>query len=343
MNGPGVLSPGQSATTQFPVVGEREAAPRSAGEWLLHVDGLVARPLTLALPELLRLPLSERTWDTICVTGWTHFGHHWRGVMLADVLAAAQPLPEARFVRFVAHSPRNHDTSLTLEYAAEHVMLAYEVDGQPLAADHGGPLRSVCDGKYFYKSVKWLTHIELLAEDQPGYWERDSAYHNEADPWREQRYDPQPLQEEEFARRLHGRDFSDAYAIMDEKFKVLTGSDLSDCNFQRARIKACRFLRVALRRASAAGANFTRCIFIDSDLREADLSRCDLEGADFRGADLRDADLRGTYLTAARFADRHRRTRIEGARFLRSDIDAAGLGDDDREFLLRAANGAIAD
>src|SRR3954465_512297 len=117
MNGRGALSPGQSATSQFPIVGEREGAPWPGGEWSLNVDGLVARPLTLALSELLRLEESERTWDTICVTGWTHFDHHWGGVMLADVLALAQPLPDARFVRFVAHSPRKHDTSLTLGYA----------------------------------------------------------------------------------------------------------------------------------------------------------------------------------------------------------------------------------
>ncbi|HYK02238.1 MAG TPA: molybdopterin-dependent oxidoreductase [Thermoanaerobaculia bacterium] len=343
MNPRGTLSPGQSATAQFPIVGEREAAPWTGGEWSLRVDGLVVRLLTLALPELLRLPRSERTWDTICVTGWTHFGHHWGGVMLSDVLAVAQPLPDARFVRFVAHSPRNHDTSLTLEYASEHVMLAYDLDGQPLPVDHGGPLRSVCEGKYFYKSVKWLTRIELLAEDEPGYWERDSAYHNEADPWKEQRYDPKPLPEAEFARRVRERDFSGAFAIVDEKFKTLTGTDLSDCNFEGARIKACRFLRVTLRRARATGGNFTRCIFIDSDLRDADLSRCDLEGADFRGADLRGADLRETFLTATQFADRHRETKIEGARLLRSDIDKAGLGDDDRAFLLNAANGAIFD
>lgn len=343
MNPRGALSPGQSATTQFPIVGERETAPWKGSEWLLQVDGLVARPITFALPELLRLPQSERIWDTICVTGWTHFGHHWGGVMLADVLTVAQLLQDARFVRFVAHSPRNHDTSLPLEYAREHVLLAYELGGQPLSVDHGGPLRSVCEGKYFYKSVKWLTRIELLAEDEPGYWERDSAYHNEADPWKEQRYDPRPLPEAEFERRVRERDFSDAFAIMDEKFKTLTGNDLSDCNLERACIKACRFLRVSMRRARATGANFTRCIFVDSDLGDADLSRCDLEGADFRGADLRGADLRETFLTATQFADRHRKTRIEGARFLGSDIDKAGLGDDDRAFLLNAANGAIID
>jgi uncharacterized protein YjbI with pentapeptide repeats len=80
--------------------------------------------------------------------------------------------------------------------------------------------------------------------------------------------------------------------------------------------------------------------FIDSDLRDADLCD-DLEGADFRGTDLRGADLRETFLTATQFADRHRETKIEGARFLGSDIDRAGLGDDDRAFLLNAVNAAI--
>src|SRR5580765_5866975 len=129
------LTPGQVLTTRFPSVGEKEPAPALPGEWSLRVDGLVARPLTLSIPELFRLPLSEKTWDTICVTGWTHPAHRWRGVMLSEVLAATQPRSAARFVRFVAHStrvPALHDTSLPLDYAAAHVMLASEVEGEPL-------------------------------------------------------------------------------------------------------------------------------------------------------------------------------------------------------------------
>lgn len=338
------LTPGQSMTTQFPIVGEREPAAWPADqEWSLQVDGLVARPLTLDLSELLRLPVSEREWDTICVTGWTHFAHRWGGVMLEDVLAVAQPSPEARFVRFVAHSPRNHDTSLPLEYAVQHVMLAHELDGQPLDVSHGGPVRSVCEGKYFYKSVKWLKRIELLSQDQLGYWERESAYHNEADPEKEQRYDAKPLDSAEFERRVRERDFNRAFAIMDDKFATLRGTDLSGSNFERAWIKQCKLLEMSLKGIRAANANFTRTSFVDSDLRDADLTRCDLEGADFRGSDLRSADLRWTFLTATRFADRHRPSKIEGARFLRSDIDSAGLGDKDRQFLLDPANGAIID
>lgn len=341
MSARGVLSPGQVRAEKFPVVGEKSPAAPPEGEWSLRVYGLAARPLTLSLAELFRLPPAQKTWDTICVTGWTHFAHRWRGVMLADVLALASPLPSARFVHFIAHSRREHDTSLPLDYALEHVLLANEVDGEPLAPEHGGPLRSVCEGRYFYKSVKWLKAIELLEEDRLGYWERESAYHNEADPWKEQRYVPVALSDDEFERRVRERDFSDAFAIVDPKFVRLRGLDLAGCDLRRARIKACDLSKLLLRGASAADANFTRSLFVDVDFRDADLSRCDLEGADLRGADLRGADLRGTALTATQFAHRWRPAKLEGARFLRRDIDEAGLGDADRAFLLDAANGAL--
>ena len=54
-------------------------------------------------------------------------------------------------------------------------------------AEHGWPLRLVVPGKYFWKSAKWLRGIELSATDKPGFWER-YGYHNEADPFKEERY-----------------------------------------------------------------------------------------------------------------------------------------------------------
>jgi DMSO/TMAO reductase YedYZ molybdopterin-dependent catalytic subunit len=336
------LTPGQSLTHKFPVVGEREPSLAIA-EWSLAVAGLVERPNAFTWSELMNLPSVERTWDTICVTGWTHLDHRWRGVPLARLLDLAQPLPGARFVRFLAYSTHGHDTSLTLEYAREHVLLAYEVDGRPLARKHGAPLRTVTEGKYFYKSVKWLRRIELLAVDQPGYWERTSAYHNNADPWLEQRYDPQPLSEAEFQQRVAARDFSDAYAILDEKFARLRGQDLAGANFERAQIKACDLSGAGLRDARCAGANFTRTKFVDADVRGADLSDCDCEGADFRGADLRDANLRRTLLTVARFAHRHRPARLTGAHFLLSDLQNEGLAETERAFILDPAQGAVID
>ena len=325
------LSPNQSLTRGFPRVGE-DLPSTDIGTWQLEVSGLVNHQLKFSLPEFQRLQITERVWDTICVTGWTHLDHRWSGVSLATLLSMADPLSEARFARFLAYSNRGHDTSLPLNYARDHVLLALEVDGAPLTIKHGGPVRSVCHGKYFYKSLKWVKQIELLANDCPGYWERESAYHNDADPWLEQRLVPTPMDAEEFVRRLGAGDFSDAKAINDEQFKQLRHLDLSFSNFERALIKACDFGNSILRGACCRKANFTLSKFTSADLRGADLSDCDCEGVDFRGADLRDADLRGTAFTAARFAGRD--AKISSAKFLRKDIENEGLGEKERLFLL---------
>ena len=66
-------------------------------------------------------------------------------------------------------------------------MLATHADGEPLTVEHGWPLRLIVPGVYFWKSAKWLRGIELRSDDQPGFWER-YGYHNDADPFEEQRY-----------------------------------------------------------------------------------------------------------------------------------------------------------
>ena len=70
---------------------------------------------------------------------------------------------------------------------ADGALLVTHADGEPLTPEHGWPLRLVVPGKYFWKSAKWLRAIELRATDAPGFWER-YGYHNDADPWKEERY-----------------------------------------------------------------------------------------------------------------------------------------------------------
>lgn len=334
------LTPNQTLTDKFPLVGEKEPSAEIS-DWKLEVRGLVKHQLEFSLAEFQRLPAVEKVWDTICVTGWTHFDHRWSGVMLDTILTRAEPLPDARYVRFVAYSKRDepHDTSLPLEYARAHILLADRVDGAPLTVEHGAPVRTVCEGKYFYKSLKWVHQIELRSEDRLGFWERESAYHNNADPWLEQRYVPHPMEAEKFAQCLAARDFSNAYAIKDEQFKKLRGMDLSGSNFEHARIKACDMSGVIMRDARCLGANFTLTKFVGAVLCGADLSGGDCEGADFRGADLSGADLRGTSLTVARFTGRD--AKIQGAKFRRADIKNEGLSEQERAFILDEKQGAI--
>ena len=97
-----------------------------------------------------------------------------------------KPKPEASHVVF--HSYDGYTTNVTLSVFAEsNVLLAHSWEGQPISREHGGPVRVVIPDWYFWKSAKWVNRIEFLAADQPGFWET-RGYHNEADPWKEQRY-----------------------------------------------------------------------------------------------------------------------------------------------------------
>ncbi|MCX8501467.1 MAG: sulfite oxidase-like oxidoreductase [Alphaproteobacteria bacterium] len=180
------LPPGQHLVRNWPVLdlGIQPEVPRS--QWLLTVDGLVARPLSWNWSDFLAEPQSDSQSDIHCVTAWSRYDNHWRGVTARRILERVQPLAEARHLIF--HSYDNYTTNLRLElFAEQNVLLAHSWEGEYLTREHGGPVRVVVPNYYFWKSAKWLKRIEVVAEDRPGYWENRN-YHNVGDPWREQRY-----------------------------------------------------------------------------------------------------------------------------------------------------------
>jgi DMSO/TMAO reductase YedYZ molybdopterin-dependent catalytic subunit len=139
----------------------------------LTVSGAVERPVTYTLADLRALPRAEQVSDFHCVTGWRVEDVHWGGVQFRDVLAEARLRPEAKTLRFVsAEVP--YDDTLTLPQAlAADVMLALDMDGGPLSEGHGFPARVVMPRMYGYKSVKWVTRIEVETTfDRIGYWEQ---------------------------------------------------------------------------------------------------------------------------------------------------------------------------
>jgi DMSO/TMAO reductase YedYZ molybdopterin-dependent catalytic subunit len=140
--------------------------------WRLRIDGLVDRPQTIDYEQLRALPAAEQISTFHCVTGWTVSNVHWRGVRFADLLAAAAPRPNAGVLTFTSAEKPYVDT-LTLDQAhLPDVMLAYEMDGQPLPRPHGAPVRVVIPDMYGYKNVKWVERITVGARAQPGYWEQ---------------------------------------------------------------------------------------------------------------------------------------------------------------------------
>lgn len=179
------LPPGQAATERFPVL-TYGPTPRVAREELeLRVFGL-AEPRSFRLDELLALPQSTRVHDFHCVTHWSRLGLRWTGVLTVDLVDRLSLHEGARHV--MLHCYGGYTTDLPLDdFLADGCLLALGLDGDELPVEHGGPLRAVVPHLYGWKSAKWLSGIEFLAEGRPGFWERN-GYHRRGDPWREERY-----------------------------------------------------------------------------------------------------------------------------------------------------------
>ena len=183
---PARLPPGQYLTEKWPVLHAGSVPHTDLTTWTFRVWGEVDTPLTLTWEQLSALPTVEVKQDIHCVTRWSRFDATFTGVPWSTIRELVGPRPGARYA--IAHAEHEYTanvpaSSLDLEGA----LLATHADGEPLTLEHGWPLRLIIPGKYFWKSAKWLRGIELSTSDKPGFWER-YGYHNDADPFKEQRY-----------------------------------------------------------------------------------------------------------------------------------------------------------
>jgi DMSO/TMAO reductase YedYZ molybdopterin-dependent catalytic subunit len=180
------LPPGQYLTEKWPVLHAGTVPKTDLARWDFTVFGEVEEPLTLTFEQLQALPQTDVTTDIHCVTRWSRFDTSFTGVHWRELAKLVRPTPSARFV--VAHAEQGFTSNLPLAALEEDAsLIAWAAGGAPLESDHGWPLRLVVPSRYFWKSAKWLRGLELVAADQPGFWER-YGYHNEADYWQEQRY-----------------------------------------------------------------------------------------------------------------------------------------------------------
>ena len=183
---PARLPPGQYLTEKWPVLHAGTVPRTDLATWDFKVFGEVEEPVTLTYEALQALPQTEITVDIHCVTRWSRFDTSFRGVHWRELANLVRPKPIARFV--LAHAEQGFTANVPLEaLEAGEALIAWEADGEPLEPEHGWPLRLVIPSRYFWKSAKWLRGLELLADDQPGFWER-YGYNNDADFWKEQRY-----------------------------------------------------------------------------------------------------------------------------------------------------------
>jgi DMSO/TMAO reductase YedYZ molybdopterin-dependent catalytic subunit len=181
------LPPGQYDTGRSWPVLTAEVTPKlDLATWSFRVEGLVERPSSWTWDEIHALTPGTYEGDIHCVTTWSKLAMTFAGVSVDTLLEVASPLPAATHVMAFSHT--GYTTNLPLDdVTGGKAWVAWDVDGQPLPRDHGGPARLLVPHLYFWKSAKWVAGLRLLDQDEPGFWEV-RGYHDRGDPWLEQRY-----------------------------------------------------------------------------------------------------------------------------------------------------------
>ena len=180
------LPPGQHVVKDWPVLDLGVHPKIDPARWSLRVFGAVREAVTWDWAAFQAQEQRREVTDIHCVTTWSRYDNVWEGVSTHTLLDAVQPLDAATFV--VLHSHDGYTTNLPLaDFAAADAILAHSWNGNPLTAEHGGPVRLIVPHLYLWKSAKWLQRIEFATGDKPGFWET-RGYHDRGDPWQEQRY-----------------------------------------------------------------------------------------------------------------------------------------------------------
>jgi len=184
---------GQHEVQNWPVLDLGEQPAVSLSDWKLEVSGLVEHPFTLNWGEFTALPQVDDVSDFHCVTTWSRYENHWKGVRFRTIAELAVPMRDAAYVLctgydFAPGSYIPYTTNLPLGRAIEDdVLLVHTWEGAPLPAEHGGPCRMITPKLYAWKGTKWIRKVEFLAEDHRGFWE-ERGYSNTAEPWFNDRY-----------------------------------------------------------------------------------------------------------------------------------------------------------
>lgn len=177
---------GQTEVRSFPTLDLGIRPDITTENWSLRIYGLVEKELTIDWTSFIAMPQITDVSDFHCVTRWSQLDMNWQGVRAHEILAMTQPKDAAKYVTL--HGFDGYSTNLPLEALLDDdVIIAHSVLGKSLSLEHGGPVRIVVPKRYAWKGAKWLKAIELHEFDRPGFWEV-RGYHNEGDPWLEQRF-----------------------------------------------------------------------------------------------------------------------------------------------------------
>lgn len=177
---------GQTLTEKWPVLDLGYHPTVELKNWRLKIDGDVENPVTLTWDDFMNLPQTDDVSDFHCVTTWSKLDMPWRGVCFLDL--AALVMPKATATHVMCYGYDTYTTNLSIEEALKpDVLLVHTVFDEPLAKEHGGPVRMITPQLYAWKGSKWIKRIEFLSKNQKGFWE-ERGYSNTAYPWRNDRY-----------------------------------------------------------------------------------------------------------------------------------------------------------
>jgi DMSO/TMAO reductase YedYZ molybdopterin-dependent catalytic subunit len=181
---PSRIPPGQHLVSDFPVLSAGPTPHTPLDKWSFTIRGAVTAPVSWTWEQFMALPREDITVDIHCVTKWSKLDTAWTGVSIDTLLSHVETT--ARFV--MAFSDGGYTTNVPLaDLTGAQAWVAFNYGHEGLAPEHGGPARLLVPHLYFWKSAKWVRGLELLADDEPGFWEQ-YGYHNRGDPWKEQRY-----------------------------------------------------------------------------------------------------------------------------------------------------------
>jgi DMSO/TMAO reductase YedYZ molybdopterin-dependent catalytic subunit len=179
------VPPGQYLTKGFPVLTYGQTPKINTSEWEFRVWGL-AKAKTFSLSDFMAMPQHDFTDDFHCVTRWSKLDVQWTGIKVTDFMKYVEVQSSATHI--MQHCYGGYTTNLPLEdFVREENFFAHTLFGEPLPAEHGGPLRLVVPHLYAWKSSKWINGLEFLDHDESGFWERN-GYHHRGEPWAEERY-----------------------------------------------------------------------------------------------------------------------------------------------------------
>ena len=191
---PRPIPPGQYLEDGFPVRAAGPTPPVDTATWEFTIhgpggNGNDSGTETLGSWDwsaLNALPQTELHTDLHCVTKWSKLDTDWRGVTIDTLFEDAGIARPGGFV--MAFCDGGYTTNLPVEDIVDGKgLLVHTYDGEPLAPEHGGPVRLLVPHLYLWKSAKWVRGLKLMEQDSPGFWE-GYGYHMYGDPWREQRY-----------------------------------------------------------------------------------------------------------------------------------------------------------